>query len=114
MSKIELSRFCYCGYSDYSASKIVLLTNLRVVIKLTGMDIPMLLREENKIGNRSRSAYQDAVEYGIDVWQLEYLLTLTPAERLKRHDAALALVLAVREAGIRYYGFDPRHPEAPL
>jgi hypothetical protein len=77
------------------------------------MGISMPLRKETKIGNGSRSAYQDAVEYGIDICQLEYLLTLTPAERLIRHDAALALVSAAREAGIRYYGFDPRHPEAP-
>ncbi len=56
-------------------------------------------------------AYQDAVEYGIDTCQLEYVLTLTPAERLLRHDAALAFVLAARKAGIRHYGFDPRSPE---
>jgi hypothetical protein len=56
--------------------------------------------------------YQDAVKYGIDTRQLEYLLTLTPAERLRRHDAALAFVLAARAAGIKYYGFDPRSPEA--
>ena len=43
---------------------------------------------------------------------LEFLLTLTPAQRLRRHDAALALVRAAREAGIRYHGFDPRSPEA--
>ncbi len=58
-------------------------------------------------------AYQDAIEYGIDIHQLEYILTLTPAERLRRHDGALALVLAAREAGIRFYGFDPRSPETP-
>jgi hypothetical protein len=57
------------------------------------------------------SAYKEAIDYGIDIHHLEYLLTLTPLERLKRHDAALNLVLAAREAGIRYYGFDPRHPE---
>jgi hypothetical protein len=57
-------------------------------------------------------AYQAAIKYGIDVCQLEYILTLTPAERLKRDDAALAFVRAAREAGIRYYGFDPRSPEA--
>jgi hypothetical protein len=60
-----------------------------------------------------KGAYRAAVEFGIDTFQLEYLLTLTPAERLRRHDAELALVLAAREAGIRYYGFDPRSPEAP-
>jgi hypothetical protein len=57
-------------------------------------------------------AYQNAIEFGIDTCQLDYLLTLTPAERLRRHDAALAFVLAARKAGIRYYGFDPRSPEA--
>jgi hypothetical protein len=76
------------------------------------MDPKMPLLKDAKIGKDRGPAYQSAVEYGIDVCQLEYLLTLTPAERLKRHDAALALVLAAREAGIRYYGFDPRHPEA--
>jgi hypothetical protein len=54
------------------------------------------------------AAFQHAKDFGIDLCQLEYLLTLTPAERLRRHDAALALVMAAREAGIRYYGFDPR------
>jgi len=56
-------------------------------------------------------AYQAAVDYGIDTVQLDYLLTLPPAERLRRHDAALALVLCARKAGIKYYGFDPGSPE---
>jgi hypothetical protein len=70
--------------------------------KLTncGMDNPM-------------QAYLAAIEYGIDTDQLEYLLTLTPAERLRRHEAALAFVKAAREAGIKHYGFDPGSPEAP-
>lgn len=54
---------------------------------------------------------QNAVEYGIDMCQLDYLLTLTPAERLRRHDAALAFVLTARKAGIKHYGFDPRSSE---
>ncbi len=53
-----------------------------------------------------------AAEYGIDIDQLEYIQTLTSTERLKRHDAALALLLAVRQAGIQHYGFDARSPEA--
>jgi hypothetical protein len=57
-------------------------------------------------------AYKAASEYGIDTSQLEYLLTLMPAERVKRRDAALVFVLAARKAGIKYYGFDPRSPEA--
>ncbi len=58
-------------------------------------------------------AWQAAIDYGIDVHQLEYLLTLTPAGRLQRHEQALALVRAMREAGIKYYGFDPRLAETP-
>ena len=58
-------------------------------------------------------AYQAAADYGVDMNQLEYLLTLTPLERVMRHDAARDFVIAAREAGIRYYGFDPRHPETP-
>ena len=56
-------------------------------------------------------ALQDADAYGIDIYQLEYLLTLTPAERLRRHDAALEFVLAARKAGILYYGLNPRSTE---
>jgi hypothetical protein len=61
--------------------------------------------------DEQRAAYKEAIDYGIDIHHLEYLLTLTPLERPKRHDAALNLVLAAREAGIRYYSFDPRPPE---
>jgi hypothetical protein len=61
--------------------------------------------------NEPRHALQDAAAFGIDIYQLEYLLTLTPAERLRRHDAALEFVLAARKAGIRYYGLDPRSIE---
>ena len=60
---------------------------------------------------RKRGAWQAAVDYGIDVSQTRYLLTLTPAERLRRHERALDLVRAMRQAGIDYYGFDPRLPE---
>jgi hypothetical protein len=58
-------------------------------------------------------ALHDAAAYGVDIYQLEYLLTLTPAERLRRHDAALEFVLAARKAGIRHYGIHPRSTEAP-
>lgn len=57
-------------------------------------------------------AWQAAIDEGIDMDQLEFLLTLTPEERLIRHDKALELVRALRQAGIDYYGFDPRYPEA--
>jgi hypothetical protein len=70
------------------------------------------LESINRAEDEPVQVYQKAVEYGIDMCQLEYLLTLSPAERLRRHDAALAFVLAARKAGIKYYGFDPRSPEA--
>lgn len=62
-------------------------------------------------GSSRGKAYQTAVDYGIDVSQLEFLLTLTPLERIRCHDGALNLVIAARAAGIRYYGFDPRSPK---
>ncbi|MEE9293778.1 MAG: hypothetical protein V3W34_02275 [Phycisphaerae bacterium] len=58
-------------------------------------------------------AWQAAMDYGIDVSLLEHRLTLTPAERLARHQQALQLVRAMRQAGTAYYGFDPRLPETP-
>ncbi len=59
-------------------------------------------------------AWRAAIDFGIDLSQTEYLLTLTPTERLERHEQALALVREMREAGKRYYGFDPRNPEAAV
>lgn len=70
------------------------------------------LKSTDRSPDEQKQAYKNASEYGIDTSQLEYLLTLTPAERVRRHDAALAFVLAARKAGIKYYGFDPRSPEA--
>lgn len=58
-----------------------------------------------------KKACRAAIDYGIDVNQLDYILSLTPAERLRRHDAALIFVRTAREAGIRYYGIDNRSPE---
>jgi hypothetical protein len=44
----------------------------------------------------------------IDVDLLDYLQTLTPSQRIERHEAALELVRALRKAGTEHYGFDPR------
>jgi hypothetical protein len=73
----------------------------------------MLHMKSMNTPDERKTAYQAAADYGIDMRQLEYLLTLTPLERVLRHDAARDFVLAAREAGIRYYGFDPRHFETP-
>ena len=58
-------------------------------------------------------ACKAAVEYGIDLNQLDASLALTPLERLMRNDQALELILAVIRAGIHYYGFNPRSGEVP-
>ena len=46
----------------------------------------------------------------VDLDLLAFLWSLTPAERLRRLEQALELVRALRSAGIRHYGFDPRSP----
>ena len=57
-------------------------------------------------------ACRAAAEYGIDLTRLDANLALTPLERLILHDQALQAVLAIKDAGIRYYGFDPGPAEA--
>jgi hypothetical protein len=63
--------------------------------------------------DKETPAVDAAAAYGIDVSQLEYNLSLTPSDRLRQHESALTLVRALREAGIQYYGFDPRSPQTP-
>jgi hypothetical protein len=63
------------------------------------------LTSRDSAADEPTPACRAAAEYGVNVRQLEYILTLTPAERLRRHDAALAFVVAAREAGIRFYGY---------
>lgn len=46
------------------------------------------------------SSWQAAIDYGIDVSQLDYLLSLTPAQRIERHEQALALVRALQGARV--------------
>ena len=53
-------------------------------------------------------AHRSAEDDDIDVDLLDYLQTLTPSERIERHEAALELVRALRKAGTEHYGFDPR------
>ncbi len=60
----------------------------------------------------SNDAWRAAEQSGEDMGQLAYLLTLTPAERLIRHERARLAVAAFREAGRKFYGFDPAHPPA--
>lgn len=68
--------------------------------------------EEQQPGTPTPDAWQAAIDFGIDVQQLDYNLSLCPLERLQRHDQALELVRALRQAGIQHYGFDPRLPQS--
>ena len=49
----------------------------------------------------------------VDLDLLEFLQSLSPAERMRRHESALQLVLALRKAAIAHYGFDPRTAATP-
>jgi hypothetical protein len=50
-------------------------------------------------------------ERDLDLDLLAYLQTLTPLERIQRHDMALDLVLKLRAAGARLNGIHARDPE---
>ena len=58
------------------------------------------------------NAVAKAAEFGIDLAQLDASLAMTPLERLIVNDQALELMLAMKDAGIQYYGFDPGPSEA--
>ncbi len=62
-------------------------------------------------GLREEPNRSDAVDLGLDLAGLDERLAMSPEERIRRHDQALELVQFLRQAGIRYYGFDPRPPE---
>jgi hypothetical protein len=51
---------------------------------------------------------QQTEDDDIDIALLEYLQTLTVAERLALNDATQEAVRALRKAGEEFYGFDPR------
>ncbi|NLX13997.1 MAG: hypothetical protein GXY44_10145 [Phycisphaerales bacterium] len=65
------------------------------------------------MNSNEQDAWRTAIDQGLDISQLDYLLSLAPTERFRRHEQALTLVRALRQASIRYYGFDPRYPETP-
>ncbi len=44
----------------------------------------------------------------VDLDLLDFLASLSPAERLARHEQARTLVEALRRAGEKLYGVDPR------
>jgi hypothetical protein len=53
-------------------------------------------------------------EHGVDLWQIEDNLRLTPAERLERHHQFRAFVQEMRRAGEQFYGSPhPDTQEAP-
>lgn len=72
----------------------------------------MLSEQQRDAAIQSGSVWQAAIDMGLDLSDLDDRLALTPAERLRRHDRALTAVMAMRQAGIKHYGFDPRPAEA--
>lgn len=48
----------------------------------------------------------------VDLSQVEYCLSLTPAERIEQNHQARLFAECLREAGRRYYGFPSSNPEA--
>lgn len=51
------------------------------------------------MASAENSILQDALEAGVDLELLEHNLSLTPDERARQHDAALALVLELKQIG---------------
>lgn len=47
----------------------------------------------------------------IDLTLIDYNLSLTPSERVRRAEEFSRLAEVVRQAGIKHYGMDPRPPE---
>ena len=74
---------------------------------------PMQDTESSQMNHALGKACRAAVEYGIDLSELDSSLALTPLERLICHDQALELVYAARQAGILHYGIHSRLAETP-
>lgn len=47
----------------------------------------------------------------VDLTLIDYTLSLTPSERLRRAEEFSHFAEIVRQAGIKYYGMDPRPAE---
>jgi len=53
---------------------------------------------------KNSDAIQKAIEYGIDVTLLYSTLSLTPTERIERHEEFLKEIAELRRAGERKHG----------
>jgi len=53
---------------------------------------------------RKRDAIQRAIEYGIDITLLYERLSLTPTQRMERHEEFLKEIAELRRAGERKHG----------
>jgi hypothetical protein len=60
------------------------------------------------VRNREGAQQPPTSEADLDLDLLMYLQTLTPEERLIRHEGALELVRELRKASEKLYGFGPR------
>ena len=62
--------------------------------------------EWEKLRNLQWSDIQD--ENGIDLTLIDYMLSLTPTQRLEKLEQLMQFDDALTEARIKRYGFDPR------
>jgi hypothetical protein len=56
----------------------------------------------------SKALFPEQDEDGIDVSLIDYMLSLTPDQRLHMLEDWVALDKAMTDARIKHYGFDPR------
>lgn len=68
---------------------------------------------DSHVTRTNSPAWRAEEEFGFDMSMVEDRLAATPAERLERNERARQAILMIRAAGVAYYGFDPRDPEAP-
>ncbi|MDI6736321.1 MAG: hypothetical protein QME42_09070 [bacterium] len=53
---------------------------------------------------KNKDAIQEAIDYGLDVTLLYERVTLTPTERIERHQQSLEFAEELKRAGERKYG----------
>ncbi|MEA2734724.1 MAG: hypothetical protein QOE14_1175 [Humisphaera sp.] len=73
---------------------------------MTDTNPEMTEADWEKLRNLQWSDIQD--ENGIDLTLIDYMLSLTPTQRLKALEQLMAFDDVLTEARVKFYGFDPR------
>ena len=72
---------------------------------MSGSDHPMTEADWERLRNLQWSDIQD--ENGVDLPQIDYMLSLTPAQRLESLDRLREFDKLLTAARVKRYGFDP-------